>query len=237
MRLLYVEDSKTLRETVARGLRKAGFTVDVAADGSEGLDAAMASVYDVVILDVMMPEMDGFEVLQEMRKADIDSEVLMLTARIAIEDRVAGLESGANDYLVKPFAFDELLARVRALVRRRYNNQSSSIEIGPLTIDVGARMATFADREVALRPREFDILEYLALRKGETVSRIDIHDHIYDHAAELKSNAIDAAVCVLRKKLADAGVPELIATVPRRGYRLAEPVSTAKSAATNPSGS
>ena len=130
MRILYVEDSRSLRDTVARGLRKAGFTVDVAEDGRAGLDAALEAEYAVIILDVMLPEMDGFEILSEIRRANIGSQILMLTARVAIEDRVRGLESGADDYLVKPFAWEELLARVRALIRRRFDRQSNAVTLG-----------------------------------------------------------------------------------------------------------
>jgi DNA-binding response OmpR family regulator len=218
MRVLYVEDSNSLRETIARGLRKAGFTVDVAADGPSGLDAALEGEYAVVVLDVMLPGMDGFEILKEIRKAGIDSQVLMLTARMTIEDRVHGLEIGADDYLVKPFAWEELLARVRALVRRRFDRHSSQVSLGDLSIDTQAGRAFVGDVELSLRPREFGILEYLALRAGEIVTRTEILEEIYDHSIDLKSNAIDAAVCNLRRKLADHGFDEVIRTIPRRGY-------------------
>lgn len=138
MRLLYVEDSESLRDTVARGLRKAGYAVDAVADGNEGLDLASSGIYDVVILDLMLPGRGGLEVLRELRASGIDSEVLLLTAKAMVSDRVAGLECGADDYLVKPFAFDELLARLRALLRRRYGSKSDRVAVGALEIEMGA---------------------------------------------------------------------------------------------------
>lgn len=220
MRILYIEDSSSLRETIARGLKNEGFIVSVAEDGLTGLDEALIAEYDVIIIDVMLPGMNGFEVLGELRKAKIDSQVLMLTARASIEDRVHGLESGADDYLVKPFAWKELLARVRNLIRHRYGQQSNNLDIGELKIDTLARRIWYRDTELRLRPREFGILEYLALRVGKIVSRTELSEHVYDHAVDLKSNAIDSAICNIRKKLALAGCDDVIATVPRRGYLL-----------------
>lgn len=220
MRILYIEDSSSLRETIARGLKNEGFIVSLAADGITGLDAALEAEYDVIIIDVMLPGIDGFEVLEELKKADVDSQILMLTARASIEDRVHGLESGADDYLVKPFAWKELLARVRNLIRHRYGQQSSSLNIGGLRVDTQAKRIWYRDKELRLRPREFDILEYLALRVGKIVSRTELTEHIYDHALDLKSNAIDSAICNIRKKLALEGCDDVISTIPRRGYLL-----------------
>lgn len=224
MRILYVEDSGSLRESVSRGLKREGFSVDLAEDGEQGLDAALEVTYDVIILDVMLPTMDGFEVLRGLRKAGIDSQVLMLTARVAIEDRVHGLESGADDYLVKPFAWTELLARVRKLVRHRYGQQSQHLNIGDLLLDTQAGRIWIKGKELRLRPREFSILEYLALRVGKIVSRTELTEHVYDHALDLKSNAVDSAICNIRKKLAVAECEGMIDTVPRRGYMLRSPV-------------
>ncbi|NOX99684.1 MAG: response regulator transcription factor [Verrucomicrobia bacterium] len=218
MRILYVEDSSSLRETIGRGLKNAGYIVTLAADGISGLDAALEAEHDVIIIDVMLPGMDGFEMLGELKKAEVDSQILMLTARASIEDRVHGLESGADDYLVKPFAWKELLARVRNLIRHRYGQQSSSLSIGDLKIDTQAQRIWYKNKELRMRPREFSILEYLALRVGKIVSRTELTEHLYDHAVDLKSNAIDSAICNIRKKLTLEGCDEIISTIPRRGY-------------------
>lgn len=218
MRILYIEDSASLRETIARGLKNEGFMVSLAEDGISGLEAALEAEYDIIIIDVMLPGMDGFEVLDELKKSNIDSQILMLTARASIEDRVHGLESGADDYLVKPFAWKELLARVRNLIRHRYGQPSNSLNIGDLKIDTQARRIWYRDKELRLRPREFNILEYLALRVGKIVSRTELTEHVYDHAMDLKSNAIDSAICNIRKKLSLEGCDEMITTIPRRGY-------------------
>ncbi len=218
MRVLYVDDSKVLRDTVSRGLRKAGFAVDLAEDGPTALDIALVGEYAVVVLDVMLPGKDGFEVLRELRESGNQSQIMMLTARVEIADRVRGLESGADDYLVKPFAWEEFLARIRTLVRRRYRQPKDLLELGNLRIDLRARRAWVGQNELVLRPREFGILEYLGLRGGQVVTRTEILEEVYDHSIDLKSNAIDAAVCNLRKLLADEGVNDAIKTIPRRGY-------------------
>jgi DNA-binding response OmpR family regulator len=220
MRILYVEDSSSLRASIARGFKKEGYAVTLAEDGESGLDAALVEEYDVIILDVMLPKVDGFEVLRQLRLAEVGSQILMLTARVDIEDRVHGLESGADDYLVKPFAWKELLARVRNLIRHKYGQQSNSLNIGNLTIDTNTGRIWVAGKELSLRPREFSILEYLALRAGKIVSRSELIEHVYDHATELKSNAVDSTICNIRKKMALADCEEVIKTIPRRGYLL-----------------
>ncbi len=220
MRILYVEDSTSLRQTIARGLKTEGFIVDLAEDGIAALDLALVTEYDVIILDIMLPRMDGFEVLRRLREAEVNSQILMLSARVTIEDRVNGLELGADDYLVKPFAWKELLARVRNLIRHRYGHQSKCLNMGSLTIDPQSRRIWVSEKELHLRPREFSILEHLAFRVGKVVSRTELIEHIYDHTMDLKSNAVDSAVCNIRKKLALAGCEGMISTVPRRGYLL-----------------
>ncbi len=222
MRILYVEDSASLRETVARGLRKSGYAVDVAADGDEGLDLALSGVYDLMILDVMLPKRSGIEVLREARASGIDAAVLLLTAKVMVADRVAGLESGADDYLIKPFAFEELMARVRTLLRRSFGSRSDVIVIGDLRIEIAAGRVLVKGVELPLRRREFALLEYLARRAGAVVSRFDIFDHVYDNAVDMRSNAIESAISILRKSLKDAGAADLIETVPRRGYIFAK---------------
>src|SRR3954451_13167927 len=184
MRVLLVEDSERLQRSLGTGLRKSGFAVDVAGDGTNGLWFARSNDYDVIVLDLMLPGMDGLTVLRELRAAGRDTHVLVLTARDAVEDRVIGLSAGADDYLVKPFAFEELVARIRALARRRHGAKNPVLTVGELKIDTAARTATTSGRAVELSPREYALLEYLALRHGSVVSRTEIESHIYDDRAE-----------------------------------------------------
>ncbi len=218
MRLLIVEDAASLCETLVRGFRKAGFRVDHAHDGEEAMDSILSFDYDGVILDLMLPKMDGMTVLREMRAQEMETPVLILTAKATVPERVAGLEAGADDYLVKPFAFEELLARVRVMIRHRYGEISETLEIGNLRFDTAARRVQADAVEVVLRPREFNLLEYLMRREGQVVSRHEILDHVYDHAVDLRSNAIDSSVSKLRKSLREAAAEVEIRTVPRRGY-------------------
>lgn len=220
MRILIVEDANKLRETIARGLRKVGFTVDTAADGITGLDLALEHPYDVIVLDLMLPGCHGMDVLRRLREAKRDMPVLILTAMADVEHRVAGLDSGADDYLAKPFAFDELVSRINALIRRRYGIAANIAEVGNLCLDGKAGRATVDGAEVVLPPREYALLDYLARRQGDIVSRTEIMDHVYDHAADLMSNAIDSAVCKIRRALDDAGAKVELRTIVRRGYCL-----------------
>lgn len=201
----------------------AGYAVDSAYDGEEGLWLATGNEYDVVILDLMLPKLDGISVLQQLRASGRDTHVLILTAKDTVPDRVRGLEQGADDYLVKPFAFEELLARVQALVRRSYGAKSNEIAVGDITIDMARRIALRGERDLELRPREYALLELLALRRGELVSRTEIEQHIYDELAEPVSNVVDSAVCLLRKKIDRPGVPSLIQTKRGMGYQLQGP--------------
>jgi len=223
MRVLVVEDSVRLLQSLATGLRRAGFAVDVAPDGEEGLFLAESSVYDVIVLDLMLPKVDGMTILRKLRKKGIDTHILLLTARDTVEDRVLGLRTGADDYLVKPFAFDELLARVQGLARRSYGVKKPLLVIGDLEIDTTARVARFAGKPVALTPREFALLEFLSLRKGEVVSRQEIEEHIYDDRTEPMSNVVDATICAIRKKIASVGRRSLIRTRRGMGYVLEPP--------------
>lgn len=225
MRLLIVEDSLRLQETLGAGFRRAGFAVDVVGDGLRALAFARREHYDAVILDLMLPGMDGLQVLRELRAGRSGVHVLILTAKHSVEDRVRGLQLGADDYLQKPFSFDELLARVQALVRRRYGSKEPEIRIGDLVIDTIGRRVTRALVAIPLTRREFQILEYLARRQGETVTRVEIEDHIYGEANLPGSNAVESAVCTIRKKLraaARAG-DDLIQTRHGLGYCLAAP--------------
>ncbi len=218
MRILYVEDSPTLRSAVSIGLKDAGYSVTTASDGTEGLNAAQIYDFDVILLDIMLPGLNGYAILRELRKEKNEADIILLSARAELDDRITGLDMGADDYLVKPFAFEELLARIRALKRRRFGMKTNTVELGALKIDISAKQIFFSGKEISLRPREFDILEYLAMNRGKTVTRTELTDNLYDHAKDLKSNAIDSAICNIRKALADVGCENIISTIPRRGY-------------------
>lgn len=202
MRILVVEDSVRLQRTLGTALRRSGYAVDVAGDGDEGLWLAESNDYDAIVLDVMLPKRDGLEVLRTLRGRGRTTHVLLLTARDAVPDRVAGLAAGADDYLVKPFALEELLARVQALCRRAYGKKQSLLTVEDLEVDAATRTARRAGRRIELTAREYHLLEYLARRRGEVVSRTDIEAHIYDGQVDPMSNVVDSAICVLRKKLA-----------------------------------
>ncbi len=218
MRLLIVEDYQPLQKSLEQGLREAGFAVDVTGDGKEGLWYAVNNDYDVIILDLMLPGIDGLQILEKLRAEGRESHVLILTAKDALEDKVAGLNLGADDYLIKPFAFEELLARVRALVRRSYRRKHPQIEIGDLRIDLTTQKVFRGNCQIPLTPREFALLEYLVMRSGEVVSRTDIWEHVYEFNSSATSNVVDVYVGYLRKKLAQPDKPDLIRTVRGRGY-------------------
>jgi DNA-binding response OmpR family regulator len=220
MRILLIEDSPRLQRSLGDGLRRAGYAVDIVGDGREGLGWAQANDYDLIVLDLMLPGLDGLALLKKLRQEGRETHVLVLTAKDTVEDRVRGLQTGADDYLVKPFAFDELLARVQALLRRRHGVKNPLIRIRHLEIDTSARAVTVAGEAVDLAPREYALLEYLARRKGAVVSRAEIERHIYDGTTELTSNAVDSAICALRKKIDIPGEPSLVKTRRGAGYVL-----------------
>jgi DNA-binding response OmpR family regulator len=220
VRLLVVEDYAPLRLSLAKGLREAGFAVDLASDGREGLWFALEEDYDVIVLDLMLPVLDGSSVLERLRSNGKQTHVLVLTARSEVEDRVRELEAGADDYLVKPFAFEELLARVHALIRRRYAAKSPAIRIGDLEIDRAARRVKRGNRPIELTAKQFALLELLALRAGEVVPRSDIWNHLYAFEDEPSTNLLEVYVAQLRRKLEAAGEPRLIHTRRRMGYLL-----------------
>ena len=221
MRVLVIEDYDRLRSSLVRGLRENGYAVDQAADGEEGLASASSSLYDVIILDLMLPKRDGFEVLRELRKQGVTSRILVLTARETVRDRVRGLDLGADDYLVKPFSFEELMARVRSLQRRAYAQVSAVIRVDDLEIDTAARTARRAGEPLDLTAREYGILEFLAARKGEVVTREEISTRIYDLGMDRNSNIVDVYVGYIRKKLERGGRSRLIHTRRGFGYLLA----------------
>ena len=220
MRLLLVEDSRRLQRSLGSGLRRAGYAVDVAGDGEEGLYQAETNDYDVVILDLMLPKLDGLTVLRRLRDQGNATHVLILTARDTLDDKVTGLKAGADDFLIKPFALEELLARVQALGRRRHGSKNPRIVIGPLQIDTAERRVTRNGVVIVLAPREYSLLEHLALRRGKLVSRGEIEEHIYDGRADPMSNVVDSAVCALRKRIDGPGEPSLIETRRGLGYVL-----------------
>ena len=200
MRLLVIEDEPDLLAVLAKALREEGYAVDEAADGEAGLYKASAWDYDAVVLDVMLPKLDGCGVIKKLRSTKA-TPVLMLTARDAVPDRVRGLDAGADDYLVKPFELSELLARVRALVRRGAGKATAELKAGEVRIDTRTRTVFRAGAEVPLTAREYAILEYLALRRGELVTKSDLYDHIFDETDDTMSNLIEVHVSHLRKKL------------------------------------
>ena len=222
MRLLLIEDYPPLARSVAQGLREAGYGVDVATDGEAGLTTAQSLPYDAIVLDLMLPRLDGFSVLEGLRRARNGAAVLILTARHDVADRVRGLDLGADDYLVKPFAFEELLARIRALVRRRYGRSRAVISVADLEIDTAARTVRRGARPVELSAREYALLEYLAERRGHTVTRAEIWDHVYDFASEPSSNVIDVYIGYLRKKIDQDHEVKLIRTRRGLGYVLGD---------------
>jgi two-component system OmpR family response regulator len=213
MRILVVEDEPDLLSGIVRALRKQGYSVDTAPDGDEGLFKAQSVDYDVVLLDVMLPLKDGWTVLRQLRQTR-RTPVLMLTARDRPEDRVRGLDTGADDYLVKPFDLSELLARIRALIRRGAGQSSPAVEIGDIRIDQASRRVTRGGEPVALTAREYVIFEFLALHRGRLVTRSDLYEHVFDETDDSLSNLIDVHVSNLRKKLGH----DLITTRRGLGY-------------------
>ncbi len=220
MRVLLIEDSQVLQEALSKGFSRQGVALDIVGDGAQGLSLARNNPYDVLILDLMLPGLDGMSILRALRESGSDLHILILTARDSVDDRVAGLQTGADDYLVKPFEFEELFARVQALARRKYRRKDPAITIGPLRMDTAARDVTLDGESIDLTHREYELLEYLAYRSGEAVSRIDIEDHLYGTTNLPASNAVDVAVCSLRSKLARYGVQDLIQTRRGVGYIL-----------------
>ena len=220
MRLLIIEDYKPLQQSLTKGLCEAGFAVDTTGDGKEGLWYAMSNEYDVIILDLMLPGMDGLEILNKIRTKGLKSHVLILTAKDTIQDRVTGLNLGADDYLVKPFAFKELLARVHALLRHGYRQKNPRIKIKDLQLDLASQRVWRGKDEIQLTPREYALLEYLAMRTGQTISRTDIWEHIYDFNSSASSNVVDVYIGYLRKKIERPNKPRLIHTIRGRGYVL-----------------
>jgi two-component system copper resistance phosphate regulon response regulator CusR len=220
MRILLVEDEPRMANVIAKGLREQSYAVDVAQDGDAGLYQTSINDYDLIVLDVLLPRRDGFEVCRELRARGIDTPVLMLTARAAVDDRVNGFEAGADDYLTKPFSFRELLARIRALLRRDSHLRPDILEIGDLIIDSASHRVSRANLEVRLTAKEYALLEYLAQRAGQLVSRAEIAAHVWDDSFDPFSNAIEVYMNRLRKKIDDNHSLKLLHTRRGEGYIL-----------------
>jgi DNA-binding response OmpR family regulator len=221
MRVLLVEDEPAAAQVLAKGLREQSYAVDVAVDGETAIFQAGTTDYDAVLLDVMLPVVDGFAVCRAIRDSGCAVPILMVTARDAVEARIEGLDCGADDYLTKPFAFGELLARLRALVRRgRRPILPERLQAGPLILDTRARRVSAFDRPISLTAKEYALLEYLARRHGDVVSRADIAEHVWDEYYDPMSNVVDVYVQRLRRKLERAGATPMIRTRRGEGYQL-----------------
>lgn len=220
MKALIVEDFDPLRKAVVEAVEQLGWAVDATGSGTEGLWYATTSEYDVIVLDLMLPGLNGLELLQKFRERGGEAAVLILSARDEVEDRVAGLDAGADDYLVKPFAVEELQARVRTLVRRRGPTRSPTLRVGTVAIDTRRRSVFCSDQAVDLTPREYSILEYLVRHRGEVVSRTEIWENIYSFHDDGQSNVVDVYISSLRKKLESHDNPRIIHTRRGHGYIL-----------------
>lgn len=218
MKILLIEDEKDLADIIKEGLEKQAFAVDVCFDGGEGLFMAESYAYDAVVLDIMLPVMDGLTLLKKLRARKVSVPVLMLTARGTMSDKVKGLDTGADDYLVKPFEFPELVSRLKAIIRRNRGESSSILSIDDLTIDMNSRSVKRQNREIKLSPREYNILLHLALNRGRVISRSLLAEHIYDMDFDPDSNVIDVYINYLRNKIDRGSGKKLIHTIRGEGY-------------------
>ncbi|MGD0624915.1 MAG: response regulator transcription factor [Thermodesulfobacteriota bacterium] len=220
MRLLVVEDEKKVASFIKQGLEEEGYAVDVALDGEEGLGMALDQVHDLIILDISLPKMDGLQVLKKLRHQKVNSPVLLLTVRATIEDKVLGLDAGADDYLTKPFAFQELVARVRALLRRRAEAEPALLQIGELILDPARRIVSRSGEKIDLTSKEFALLEYFMRNPGRVLTRTMIIEHVWNYDFDTMTNIIDVYVNYLRKKIDSGPGAKLIHTVRGVGYVL-----------------
>jgi heavy metal response regulator len=220
MRLLVVEDEKKVASFVRKGLEEEGYAVDVAVDGESGLELALDQVHDLIILDIHLPRMNGLRVLQELRRKKVTTPVLLLTVRATIEDKVLGLDAGADDYLTKPFAFQELIARVRALLRRRAEAEPPVLQIADLVLDPARRTVFRGGEKIELTAKEYSLLDYLMRNPGRVLTRTLIGEHVWDYDFDTSTNVIDVYVNYLRKKIDAGRETKLIHTVRGVGYML-----------------
>ena len=222
MRILVVEDEKDLNNIITKHLKKNNFSVDSVFNGEEALEYLDYGTYDLIILDIMLPKVNGYEVIKKLRENKNETAVLMLTARDSIEDKIKGLDLGADDYLIKPFYFGELLARIRALVRRKYGNTSNTMEIDDLCIDIAKKTVVRGGKNIELTGKEYEVLEYLIQNKGHVLSRDKIRDSVWDYGYEGESNIIDVLIKNIRKKIDIGNSKQLIHTKRGLGYVLKE---------------
>ena len=222
MKILLAEDEVDLNNVVTRYLKKNGYSIDSVLDGEEALDYLEYGEYDLVILDIMMPKVDGFEVIKKLRDKGNHTSVLMLTARDSADDKVKGLDLGADDYIVKPFDFNELLARIRAVVRRKYGNSSNKLVIGDLILDTSEKAVTRAGKQIELTGKEYEVLEYLMQSKNRILSRDQIKEHVWDFDYEGDSNIIDVLIKNIRKKIDIEAGKQIIYTKRGLGYVIKE---------------
>ena len=220
MRILVIEDEVNLNDIIVKKLKLERYGVDSCLDGKEALDYIFSTEYDVILMDIMLPKINGFEVLKKIRSKGIKTPVLLLTAKDSIEDRVTGLDLGADDYLVKPFAFDELLARIRVMLRHLSENVTNVFTVGDLIVDCDTRKVKRGDDQIKLSAREFALLEYMIRNKGKVISKEKIEEHVWDYDYEGGSNVIEVYIRFLRKKIDDNFTPKLIHTIRRVGYVL-----------------
>ena len=220
MRILVVEDEKKVASFIKKGLEEEFFSVDTVFNGKDGLNLASAEEYDLIILDVMIPYIDGLTVTKELRKRKVETPILLLTVKDSTEDKVEGLDAGADDYLTKPFAFEELTARVRALMRRNEKQKSSVLSAADLTVDLISHGVTRNNQEIILTQKEFSILEYLLRNKNRIVSRVKLMEHVYDYHFDTETNVIDVYINKLRTKIDQGHETKLIHTVRGSGYLL-----------------
>jgi DNA-binding response OmpR family regulator len=220
MRLLVIEDERGIAGALRQGLVESGYAVDLACDGIEGRDYALSAEYDVILLDILLPRLDGLALLRELRRRGLSTPILLLTARDAIDDRVAGLDAGADDYLVKPFSFSELLARLRALLRRPVLQSANRLTTGDIIMDLAARTVMRGAKEIALTPREYAMLEYLLRHPGQALSRAQIAERVWSWEFHGETNIVDVYVGYLRRKLDEGRAASIIETLRGYGYRL-----------------
>jgi two-component system OmpR family response regulator len=221
MRILVVEDDPKINSFVANGLKQAGYVVDQAADGNFGLQLALMGVYDAAVVDIMLPERDGLSLIEEIRRRQIKTPVIILSAKRSVDDRVKGLQTGSDDYLTKPFAFSELLARIQALIRRRDDGVPANIlKVQDLTVDLLRREVRRAGKRIDLQPREFTLLEYLVRNAGRVVSKTMILEHVWDYHFDPQTNVVDVLVCRLRNKVDRDFETKMIQTIRGVGYVL-----------------
>ena len=222
MRLLIVEDEKTLANLIKKGFEEEGYAVDVAYNGEDGLFLAKNNIYDAIVLDIMLPIIDGISLLKELREQNFSTPVILLTAKDSVKDKVLGLDSGSDDYLTKPFSFEELLSRVRAIIRRKFAASSPIIKICDLAIDTAQKTVKRCNKKIDLSAKEYSLLEYLALNKNKVINRTAIIEHLYDEDFDLDSNVIDVFINRIRNKIDKNFDKKLVHTFRGIGYSLKE---------------